>query len=227
MSPRECPYDPVWAQVDNYLAAHLATDDELLIQARAATQQAGMPAIEVSATQGKLLALLARIVGAGRVLEIGTLGGYSTIHLARAVAPHGHVTSLEISPAHAAVAEQNLSQAGVADIVDVVVGPAIESLQRMIDAGAPLYDLVFIDADKASNSAYVEAALHLSHPGTVIVVDNVVRHGGIVDPDSDDESVRGSRAVIELVGSHPRLDATAMQTVGAKGYDGFLLALVR
>lgn len=221
------PYDPNWGEVDEYLTAQLAPDDDALRAAREGSREAGLPSIEVSAPQGRLLALLCRVAGATRVLEIGTLGGYSTIHLARAVGPDGQVTTLELEPAHAAVARRNLDRAGVADRVDVVVGPAAESLAALVGASAPLFDLVFVDADKASNVTYVDAALHLSHPGTVIVVDNVVRQGEIADATSTDASVRGSRAVIEYVGSHPRLEATAIQTVGSKGHDGFLLAVVR
>ncbi len=221
------PYDPAWAAVDSYVTGQLCPDDPALSEARRAAAEAGLPAIEVSAPQGRLLALLCRMVGAVHVLEIGTLAAYSTIHLARAVGPHGHVTTLEIDPAHAAVAEQNLAHAGLADRVDVRVGPAADTLVELAQAAGPLYDLVFIDADKASSAAYVDAALQLSHPGTVIVVDNVIRHGRVADADSTDAAVRGSRAVIEHVGAHPRLDATALQTVGAKGYDGFLLAIVR
>jgi len=221
------PPDPRWGEVDAYLTTHLCPDDDALSHARQSSRTAGLPEIEVSAPQGALLGLLCRIIGAQRILEIGTLGGYSTITLARAVGPHGHVTTLELQPTHAQVALANLEHAGVADHVDVIVGPASDSLRKLADASTPPYDLVFIDADKASNKDYVDAALELAHPGALIVVDNVVRQGRVVEADSDSADVGGSRAVIEHVGQHPRLDATALQTVGAKGYDGFLLALVR
>ncbi|RMI14092.1 O-methyltransferase [Cellulomonas triticagri] len=216
-----------WTRVDEYLVTELVAEDATLLAAREAGRAAGLPAIEVAPNQGRLLALLCRMVGARRVLEFGTLAGYSTLWFADAVGPDGHVTTLEIDPRHAEVARQNFARAGVADRVRLVEGPAAGSAQALVDAGEEPFDLVFVDADKPSNSTYVEAALALSHPGTVIVVDNVVRAGGVADADSTDERVQGSRAVLHLLGTHPRLDATALQTVGAKGWDGFALALVR
>lgn len=215
-----------WARVDDYLVATLVGADEMLDAAREAGREAGLPPIEVAPNQGKLLALLAAMTGARRVLELGTLAGYSALWFARAVGPEGHVTTLEIDPAHAAVARTNLARAGIGHRVDVVVGPASESLRTLVAAGTEPYDLVFVDADKPNNARYVEAAVALSRPGTVIVVDNVVRGGAVADPADDSPAVVGSREVLALLGSHPRLDATALQTVGSKGWDGFALAVV-
>lgn len=216
--------DPLWGRVDDYLAAVVGEDD-VLVGANRAAAEAGLPAIQVSPAQGKLLHLLALVHGAHRVLEVGTLAGYSTIWLARAVSEHtdGHVTTLELDPRHAAVAEANLARAGLTEVVDVLVGPATESLAALEAAGTEPYDLVFIDADKPSNVRYLEAALRLTGPGAVVVVDNVVRQGGIADADHPDERVRASRAVIDRVAGDPTLTATVIQTVGSKGYDGFLL----
>ncbi|MBS9372684.1 putative O-methyltransferase [Rhodococcus sp. B50] len=211
-----------WNATDDYLADLLVGDDPALTAALAANAAAELPPIDVAAVQGKFLHLLARIRGARRVLEIGTLGGYSTIWLARAVGESGHVTTLEYEPRHAEVARANLDRAGVGDRVDIRVGAALDTLPELEGP----FDLVFIDADKENNSNYVREALRLSRPGTVIVVDNVVRAGGIADPDSDDERVRASRDVLELLAGEPRLDATALQTVGTKGWDGFALAVV-
>ena len=213
--------EQTWQAVDDYVEQVVGTSDEALEAALARSDRAGLPAIAVSPAQGKLLHLLARAVGARRVLEVGTLGGYSTIWLARAVAPEGRVVTLELSEAHAAVARQNLADAGLSDVVDVLVGPAVDTLAGMEDDFA----LVFIDADKPGNAAYVTAALRLTHPGSVIVVDNVVRGGAVLDVDGD-ASVQGVRRLNELLAAEPRLEATTIQTVGAKGYDGFTLALV-
>jgi len=213
-----------WSATDNYLAELLIGDDPALSAALDANAAAELPPIDVAAVQGKFLHLLARIRGARRVLEIGTLGGYSTIWLARAVGESGRVITLEYEPRHAEVARANLDSAGVGDRVEIRVGPALESLPGLADEGP--FDLVFVDADKENNSNYVRAALGLSRPGTVIVVDNVVRAGAIAEPGNDDERVRASREVLELLAREPRLDATALQTVGAKGWDGFAIALV-
>ncbi|EOM76033.1 O-methyltransferase [Rhodococcus rhodnii] len=214
-----------WDETDDYLARTLVGDDPALASALAANHDAGLPPIDVSPLQGKLLSLLARAIGARRVLEVGTLGGYSTIWLARAVGEDGHVLTLEYEPRHAAVAAANLDLAGVGERVEVRIGSALDTL-RSLDPGTPPFDLVFIDADKVNNSNYVLEALRFSHPGTVIVVDNVVRGGGVSNPDLDDDAVRASRDVLDLFARDPRLDATAMQTVGGKGWDGFALALV-
>lgn len=213
-----------WNETDDYLADLLIGDDPALTAALDANAAAELPPIDVAAVQGKFLHLLARIRGARRVLEIGTLGGYSTIWLARAVGEAGKVITLEYEPRHAEVARANLDRAGVGDRVEIRTGPALDSLPGLAADGP--FDLVFIDADKENNANYVRAALGMSRPGTVIVVDNVVRGGAITDPDVDDERVRGSREVLELLASEPRLDATALQTVGTKGWDGFAIALV-
>jgi predicted O-methyltransferase YrrM len=216
-----------WREVDEYFVASLVGEDDALAQARTDSHAAGLPTGEVAPNQGALLSLLARMSGARRVLEIGTLGGYSTIWLGRAVGVEGHVTSLEIDPDRAVVARRNVDRAGVGDRVDIVVGPATDSLRDLIERGTELFDLVFIDADKPNNPRYLEAALALTRPGSVIVADNVVRNGAVVDPASPDANVQGVRRFIELVRQHPRLDATALQTVGSKGWDGFALILVR
>jgi predicted O-methyltransferase YrrM len=210
-----------WRAVDAYVEELLGTSDEVLEAALADMVSAGMPAISVSPAQGKFLHLLTRAVGASRVLEVGTLGGYSTIWLGRAVAPGGRVVTLEISPRHAEVARVNLARAGLADLVDVRVGPAADSLALLDDD----FDLVFIDADKPSNADYVRAALRVTHPGSVIVIDNVVRAGAVVDPQADQDA-HGARRLHQMLAAEPRLAATTIQTVGAKGHDGFTMALV-
>lgn len=217
----------IWAAVDEYLAGVLGADDPALRAALDSSEQEGLPAIQVSPLQGKLLMLLGQMVGARSVLEVGTLGGYSTIWLARAVGEGGRIITLEIDPHHARVARANLERAGVGDRVELRVGPAAESLRALIAEDAGPFDLVFLDADKPSNPEYLRLALRLSRPGTVIIGDNVVRSGGILDPESDDPSIQGTRRFHELLAADPRLDATVVQTVGSKGYDGFALALVR
>lgn len=211
-----------WSATDTYLADFLVGDDPALDDALAANAAAGLRPIDVAPVQGKFLHLLARIRGARRVLEIGTLGGYSTIWLARAVGESGHVTTLEYEPRHAEVARANLDRAGVGARVDIRVGAALDALPELEGP----FDLVFIDADKENNSNYVREALRLSRPGTVIVVDNVVRAGAISDLDDDDPNARASRELVAVLAAEPRLDATALQTVGVKGWDGFALALV-
>jgi predicted O-methyltransferase YrrM len=213
-------------RVDDYIAAHLLGSDPALDAALAANAAGGLPAIDVSAAQGKMLHLFARMCGARRILEVGTLGGYSTIWLARALPEDGRLVTLELEPHHAEVARANIARAGLAAQVEIRVGPAIDSLEAMIAAGEAVFDLVFIDADKPSNTAYLKAALALTRPGSVIVVDNVVREGGILDADTGDERIDGTRALFEAVAAEPRLNATAVQTVGAKKWDGFLLAVV-
>jgi predicted O-methyltransferase YrrM len=203
----------------------LNTEDAALTAAREAADAAGMPAIEVSAQHGKLLYLLATAMRAGRVLEIGTLAGYSTINLARAVGPGGLVVTLEYEPEHADVARANLARAGVEDRVEVVVGAASDTLPRLAQRGEP-FDLIFIDADKENNVAYVEWAIKLSRAGSIIVVDNIARFGRVLEPAADDHQARAVRDMLEMMGEHPRLDAAAIQTVGSKGWDGFAVALV-
>jgi predicted O-methyltransferase YrrM len=218
--------EQAWNAVDDYIVSYLVGRDEALDAALAANAASGLPAIDVSAAQGKMLHLLARMAGAKRILEVGTLGGYSTIWLARALPEAGQLVTLELEPHHADVARGNISAAGLTDMVDIRVGPAIESLDAMIAAGEGPFDLVFIDADKPSNVAYLRAAIALSRPGTTIIVDNVVRGGGVLDAASDDPSIKGTRALFEAVAADPRLSATAVQTVGAKNWDGFLLAVL-
>ncbi len=215
----------LWREVDGYFVDTLVDEDEALAAARQAGRLTTMPHAEVAPNQGRLLALLAQMMGATRVLEFGTLAGYSTVWLARAVGDQGHVTTLEVADQNAAVARSNLERAGVLDRVDIMVGPAADSAQRLIDNGVAPFDFVFIDADKPSNPVYLAASLALSHPGTVIVIDNVVRNGAVIDPESSDERVRGVRQVLEDIAKDPRLEATALQTVGLKGWDG--LAIVR
>ncbi|GGZ74571.1 O-methyltransferase [Streptomyces echinoruber] len=215
-----------WGEVDAYFSAHLAPDDEPLRAALRDSEAAGLPPVNVTATQGKLLQLLAQIQGARTILEIGTLGGYSTIWLARALPAGGRLVSLEYSARHAQVATRNLARAGLDGVAEVRVGPALELLPKLADEQPPPFDLVFIDADKGNNPHYLDWALALTRPGSLIVVDNVVRDGRVADAGSTAPDVRGSRAAIELIGSHPRLSGTAIQTVGSKGYDGFALARV-
>lgn len=212
-----------WQPVDALLNRLMLGDDATLDAALAASQAAGLPPIEVSAQSARLLYLLTKITGARRVLEIGTLGGYSTICLARGVGAEGSVVTCEYNPEHAAVAARNLLRAGVADRVDIVVGAALDVLPGLTGD----FDLVFIDADKENNAAYVRHAIRLGRPGTVIVVDNAVRAGRILDPADDDHQARGVRDMLEMVGADPLLEAAAIQTVGAKGWDGFVIARVR
>jgi predicted O-methyltransferase YrrM len=214
--------EPVWGQVDEYVAERLLGEDEVLAAALADSDAAGLPEIQVSAAQGKFLQLLARIAGARSVLEIGTLGGYSTIWLGRALPADGRLVSLEVDAAHAEVARRNLDRAGLSGVASVLLGPAAETLPTL---DGP-FDLVFIDADKPSNPIYLREALRVTRPGSIIVVDNVVRGGKIVDPGNSEPHVLGTRATYDLIAAEPRLDATALQTVGGKGYDGFAIALV-
>ena len=226
MSPGEKPDPPEWAAVDAYLDVRLALHDEALDAAVAASEDAGLPAIQVTPSQGRLLHLLARMRDARAILEIGTLGGYSTIWLARALRRGGMLVTLELEPKHAEVARRNLERAGLADRVEVRVGPALASLEQLAADGAGPFDLTFIDADKPNNPRYFEWAVKLSRPGAAILVDNVIRHGAVADAASEDPSVIGSRAVLEAMAQDPRVTATAIQTVGAKGHDGFALAIV-
>jgi predicted O-methyltransferase YrrM len=218
--------EPSATDVDALLDNLLIGDDPALAAAREATKAAGMPQIEVSTQYGKFLYLLASAIGARDILEIGTLGGYSTIWLARAVGPDGHVVTLEYEPKHADVARANLERAGVADRVEVIVGAALDSLPRLTSRPDP-FDLVFIDADKENNAAYVQWAIDLSSPGSIVLVDNVVRRGRILAPTEEDHQARGVVDMLNLISEHPRLEASAIQTVGMKGWDGFLLARVK
>jgi predicted O-methyltransferase YrrM len=218
--------DPGWSDVDTYINQHLVGADAALDGALARAAEAGLPAIDVAPNQGKLLHLLARMCGARSILELGTLAGYSTIWLARAVPPGGRLVTLELDPGYAEVARENLAAAGVADRVEVRVGPALDGLAVLEREGAGPFDLVFLDADKQSTPAYFEGALRLTRPGSVIVADNVVRGGRLADPNSDDPGVLGMRRFTELLGAAADVTATAVQTVGQKGWDGFALALV-
>lgn len=211
-----------WDAVDDFFAGALGARDAALDAAQARAEAAGLPAIAVSALQGKLLHLLALSIGARRILEVGTLGGYSAIWLARALPADGELVTLEIDPHHARVAEMALAEAGLAERTQVKVGPALETLPALEGP----FDFVFIDADKPSNPDYFAWAVKLTRPGGLIVVDNVVRGGAVADRASQDPAVLGVRRLAELVAAEPRVSATAIQTVGAKGYDGFLMARV-
>jgi predicted O-methyltransferase YrrM len=216
----------LWNAVDAYMVDSLLPPDPALDAVMAANAKAGLPAIDVSPAQGKLLYLLARISGARRILEIGTLGGYSTIWLARAVPADGRVVTLEAMAKHAEVARANFASAGVAERIDLRVGKALDSLPVLAAEGDGPFDFVFLDADKQHNSDYLGWALKLARPGTVIVADNVVRDGEILDAGSKDSSVQGTRRFFDMLAQEPRLTATAIQTVGTKGWDGFALAMV-
>lgn len=216
------PTADAWSLTDAYLTEVLIGHDPALEAALTAQRTAGMPAIEVAPVAGKLLQLLARISGARRVLEIGTLGGYSTIWLARAVGPAGKVITIEAEAANAAVARASIDAAGVGDRVDIRIGRGVDVLPTLVGG----FDLVFIDADKESNTIYLDWAAKLGHPGTVVVLDNIGREGEIVRDDSDDSKVIGTRDGLRMLGEDPRFDATALQTVGAKGWDGVALAVV-
>ncbi|PZS19342.1 MAG: methyltransferase [Acidimicrobiales bacterium] len=215
-----------WTAVDRYIVDVLVGSDPVLDAALQASSAAGLPAIQVSPNQGKLLGLLARLCQARAILEIGTLGGYSAIWLARALPPDGRLITLEIEHSHADVARANVARAGLSQAVQVRLGPALDSLTQLHAEGDGPFDLVFIDADKANIPEYFAWALRLSRPGTVIIVDNVVRNGEIVDQASDDPSIQGVRRLNQLMAGEPRVSATAIQTVGSKGYDGFAIALV-
>jgi predicted O-methyltransferase YrrM len=217
----------LWGNVDDYLVARLSPSDSALDEALADSTAADLPPINVAPNQGKLLELLARSHGARRILEVGTLGGYSTIWLARALPDDGVLITLELEPRHAQVARVNIERAGFASLVDVRTGPAADSLRSLISEGVEPFDFVFIDANKEGYSEYFSLTLELSKPGTVIVADNVVRGGDILDPASPDERVQGIRDFLDLVAGESRVDATAIQTVGSKGHDGFAFLVVR
>jgi predicted O-methyltransferase YrrM len=216
----------VWSQVDRYFGDLLIPADDTLDAALRANERAGLPAIDVTSLQGKFLEFLVRVSGARRILEIGTLGGYSTIWLARGLPEGGRVVTLELDPYHAAVARANLKNAGVLDRVDLIVGLALDSLPTLQNTASGPFDFIFIDADKTSYPEYLRWALKLSRVGTIIVADNVVREGKVIDPDSDDSNVQGVRRFTEILAAETRLSATVLQTVGTKGYDGFALAVV-
>ena len=213
-----------WQAVDEYIVGKLLGADDALATTLTNNEKQGLPPIDVSAPQGKMLFLLAQMAGARHILEVGTLGGYSTIWLARALPEGGSLVTLELDRAHARVAAENVDRAGLADKVDIRVGPAKDSLAVMAP-GEP-FDFVFIDADKESNAHYLAEAIRLGRSGMTIIVDNVVREGGVIDANSGDPRIEGTRALFDMLNSDPRLDATAVQTVGSKGWDGFVLARV-
>ncbi len=214
--------DPRWTAVDDYIADRLLGTDAALAATLTGNAAAALPDIDVSPAQGRMLHLFARMANATRILEVGTLGGYSTIELARALPADGRLVTLEIDPHHAAVARDNIARAGFASQVEVLVGPAADTLKTLDGT----FDLIFIDADKPANVTYLREALRLSRPGTTIIVDNVIREGGVLDADSADDRIRGTRALFDAIAADPRLTATAIQTVGVKKWDGFVLAVV-
>ena len=220
MSPEQ------WTAVDRYISELFVPPDPALDEALRASAAAGLPAINVAPNQGKLLHLLARIRGARTILEIGTLGGYSTIWLARALTPGGRLVTLEADPTHAAVARANIARAGLADVVELRLGPALETLPQLLAERRGPFDLIFIDADKPAYPDYLGWSLRLSARGTMIVADNVVRNGAVTDPANPDDRVQGARRFNELLAADPRVSATLIQTVGCKGYDGFAIAVV-
>jgi predicted O-methyltransferase YrrM len=219
--------DEIWTAVDEYVAGLLAPHDEALEAALRASEEAELPEIQVTPAQGKLLYLLAKSIGAEQILEFGTLGGYSTIWLGRAIPAAGRLVTLEAEPGNAEVAARNIDRAGLGDLVELRVGPALDQLPQLEAEGAGPFDLTFIDADKIHTPDYFAWALEHSRPGSLIVSDNVVRFGRLADPDSDDPTIPAQRRLHEMLAAEPRVEATTIQTVGAKGYDGFNLALVR
>ncbi len=228
MSSHPIPDNPEehWAAVDHYLNQTLHPTDPVLQAALDASDEAGLPAISVSPTQGKLLQLLAQAQSARRILEIGALGGYSTIHLARALPPGGRIVTLELSPTHAEVALANIARAGFANAVTLRLGPALDSLHQLQAEGVEPFDLVFLDADKGGYPQYLTAALPLCRPGTLLLADNVIRHGQVIDASSSDPNVQGVREFLRMLAGDPRISSTALQTVGSKGYDGFSISRV-
>lgn len=216
--------ETTWTAVDSYISERLLSGADPVFEAiLRANAAAGLPAIDVSPAQGKFLHLMVKVAGARRVLEIGTLGGYSTVWMAKALPPDGRLVTLEYSPKHAEVARENVARAGLMGQVEVRVGAALD----LLPAVEGPFDLIFIDADKPNNPGYLDWAVRLSRPGTVIILDNVVRDGRVTDASSEDRNVKGSRAAFDFFHDHPRLDSTALQTVGQKGYDGFAIALVK
>jgi predicted O-methyltransferase YrrM len=215
-----------WNAVDHYINSQLVPPDAALEGALQDSAAAGLPAIQVAANQGKLLSMLAQSIGARSILEIGTLGGYSTIWLARALAPGGSLITLEYEPKHAEVARANIARAGLSDVVEIRVGRALDSLPKIAAENRPPFDFVFIDADKVNNAAYFEWALKLTRRGSLIIIDNVVRGGAIINTSDSDPNVQGVRRLYEALAAEPRVTATAIQTIGSKGYDGLAVVLV-
>lgn len=216
-----------WNEVDQYFNSKLLPSDSVLDAVLQTNAEAGLPAIDVAPNQGKLLYLLAKMKGARNILEIGTLGGYSSIWLARALPQDGQLITLEYEQAFAHIAEENLKKAGLDEKVQILVGPALETLPTLTDKGMSGFDFIFIDADKPNNPHYLKWALELCNPGAIIIVDNVVRDGEVIKQESDDDGVQGVRQLFDLLASEPRIEATAIQTVGSKGYDGFVLGVVK
>ncbi|MGG4047203.1 O-methyltransferase [Paenibacillus favisporus] len=219
--------NPVWEQVDEYIVDRLCPNDRVLDEVIVANRKADLPEIDVTANQGKFLQLLVQIKGAKRILEIGTLGAYSTIWMARGLSEGGRIITLELSPHHAEVAKKNIARAGLEQTIEVRTGDALEQLAQMEKEEVEPFDLIFIDADKPNNPNYLRWALHFSRPGTVIVGDNVIRNGEIADRHSTDPRVQGVRTFYDMLSGHPNISATALQTVGSKGYDGFMIGIVK
>jgi predicted O-methyltransferase YrrM len=220
--------EKLWSDVDRYIAEHLIGDADPIFEAvLRANAAGGLPAIDVSPLQGKFLNLLVRISGARRILEFGTLGGYSSIWMAKGLPAGGKLISLEFSEKHAEVARENIARAGLLETVEIRTGAALDLAPRLAEEGQPPFDFVFIDADKPNNPAYLDWAVKLSRPGAIVILDNVVRDGRVVDAASTDPSIIGTRAAFELLRDNARIDVTALQTVGLKGYDGFILGVVR
>lgn len=215
-----------WIAMDEYLCERTQAPDEVLEAALRDSVNAGLPAINVAPNQGKMLHMLAKLRGARRILELGTLGGYSTIWLARALPSDGTLLTLEAVDAHANVARNNLARAGLSSVASVIVGDAVDTLQSFVRDGIPPFDFIFLDADKKSYPAYLDLVLRLSRPGTLIVADNVIRRGRVLETGSDDPDVNGVRTFFDMLATHPRLDSTAIQTVGSKGWDGFSMSIV-
>jgi len=216
----------IWTDVDRYFSAALVKPDRAREAALRANRKAELPAIDVTTLQGRFLEVLVRATGARRVLEIGTLGGYSTLWLARAIPDNGLVVTLELEPKHASIAQRNIEKAGLSQRVDLRIGRATEALSSLVAASADPFDFIFIDADKAGYPDYLHWSLKLSHPGTLIVADNVVRDGKVIDPKNPDPNIKGVRRFTKLIATEPRLSTTVLQTVGSKGYDGFAMAVV-
>lgn len=217
----------LWTAVDSYISNTLVPSDDALDAALQASEDAKLPSIQVAPNQGKLLAILAQSIGARSILEVGTLGGYSTIWLARALPADGKLVTLEIDPKHAAVAQENITRAGLGEVVEIRLGSAVDTLPKLVEEGLEPFDFVFIDADKTSTTEYFQWALKMTHPGSLIVVDNIVRKGEVTNPDSTDASVKGIQRFMQAVKDDPRVIMTGVQTVGSKGYDGFAIALVK
>ncbi|WP_306454060.1 O-methyltransferase [Evansella halocellulosilytica] len=215
-----------WEQVEQYFNSHLLKKDAVLEEVLKENQAAGLPAIDVAPHEGELLHILAKLKGVSSILEIGTLGGYSTICLGRALPENGKLVTLEYSEKHAQVAEKNIARAKLENKIHIIVGKALDSLPTLEKNGFKNFDLIFIDADKKNNPHYLNWALDLAQPGAMVIIDNVVRHGEVVNAGSNDESVQGTREMVDLLATDSRIDSTAIQTVGSKGHDGFIIGIV-